>query len=274
MSSTSSTPLWDQVTFNQAVFGGAASGACAIQCQDVLYIAFREARILKRPQGRNSANELADGLIFLNQQIDYWAARGCYAWTTTFQVFTLTPGHQPHLIGPGLAAPDFALSPRPVRIVSASLILPGSPSTDLPMAIRDNAWWANQRVKSMTTTVPTDLYYEPDVANGQLWFWGVPTMPYGLRLETLITLQQFQSLTDCFIAPQAYLAAVTLTLAEELVDLWGTDMPVNLARRAMKARDALQSNNNLAPRIASADWGTFAHPRGDFNWATGTIPNL
>jgi hypothetical protein len=276
MSTTASTSiLFNNVAWDQNAFGGNAPGVCRIQCQDVLYIAFREARILLRPQARNSVNELQDGLIFLNQQLDYWSARACYAWTTTFFTFTLTPGHQPHLIGPGLSSPDFAVpGQRPVHIASASLILPGAPSTDLPIAMRDNAWWANQRVKSMTTTVPTDLYYEPDVANGQLWFWGVPTMPYGLRLETLITLQQFQALTDCFIAPQAYLAAITLTLAEELSDIWGTQAPPNLARRAMKARDALQSNNFLPPRIASADWGTFAHPRGDFSWATGTIPNL
>ncbi len=41
----------------------------------------------------------------------------------------------------------------------------------------------------------------------------------------------------------------------------------------MKARDALQSNNNLPPRIASADWGTYSRARGDFNYVTGTIPN-
>jgi len=209
-------------------------------------------------------------LIFLNQQVDYWAARGCYSWTTTFTNWTLTPGHQPHLIGPNLSAPDFAVNQRPVGIRSASLILDSD--VDVPINIRDNAWWAQQRVKSITSTIPTDLYYEPDVSVGQLWLWPVPDVGYGLRLEGMVTLQQFQSLTDCFIAPQAYLAAVTLTLAEELSDIWGTTMPPNLARRALKARDALQSNNNLAPRIASADWGTDSRPGGDFNYETGTLP--
>jgi hypothetical protein len=265
-----STGLWGGGTF-----GGPGSSAIrSILCQDLLYIAFREARILKRPQGLNSQNELLDGLIFLNQQLDYWSARGCYAWTTTFATFNLTPGHQPHLIGPSLPSPDFAVTPRPPHIVSASLVLTGNPGTDQPLYIRDNAWWANQRVKTIQSSIPTDLYYEPDVPNGQIWLWPIPSYPYGIRLESIVTLGQFQSLTDVFIAPQAYLAAVALTLAEELVDLWGTEMPMNLARRAMKARDALQSNNNLAPRIASADWGTFAQPRGDWNWLTGTIPNL
>ena len=246
-----------------------------MQCKDVLYIAFREARVLHRPQGQISPSEAADGLIFLNMLIDYWSARGCYSWTTTFQSYTLTPNHQPHLIGPGLTSPDFAYPQRPTEIVSASLILGGThPSTDLPINIRDNAWWAAQRVKSVTSNVPTDLYYEPDVPSGQLWFWMVPTFPYGVRLEIMVQLQQFVALTDPFIAPQAYLAAVSLTLAEQLVDLWGTEMPPNLARRALKARDALQSNNYRAPRIATADWGTATSPAADWNWQTGTIPGL
>jgi hypothetical protein len=267
MSAFNSTP------FNSSLFGGGSAPLCNMKCRDVLYIAFREARILKRPQGLSSGSELADGLLFLNQQIDYWSARGCYSWTTTFQTFTLTPNHQPYLIGPNLTAPDFAAPQRPVKIVSANVILPGNATTDIPIMIRDNAWWAAKSTKNQTSTFPTDLYYEPDVPNGQLWFWPIATVGYGVRLEGMVFLQQFQTLDDCFIAPPAYLAAATLTLAEELVDLWGTEMPLNLARRAMKARDALQSNNNLPPRIDSADWGTYSRARADFNYVTGTIPN-
>ena len=266
-------PLFDASLFNASAFGGISAPFVTTTVQNALYIAFREARVLKRPQGAISPSESQDGMIFLNQQVDYWSARGCYSWTTTFQQFTLTPNHQPYLIGPGLSSPDFAATQRPVGIVSANVILPGNPTTDIQIMIRDNAWWAAKSVKNMTSTFPTDLYYEPDVPNGQLWFWPVATAGYGVRLETQVQLQQFGAFTDAFIAPPAYLAAVTLTLAEELVDLWGTEMPLNLARRAMKARDALQSNNNLPPRIDSADWGTYSRARGDFNYQTGTIPN-
>jgi hypothetical protein len=266
-------PEFNESLFNAATFGAGVPPMCNIKCRDLLYISFRESRVLKRPQGLNSDSELLDGLIFLNQQIDYWSARGCYSWTTSFQQFTLTPNHQPHLIGPDLTAPDFAVNQRPVRIVSANVILPGNATTDVPVVIRDNAWWAAKSTKNQTSTFPTDLYYEPDVPNGQLWFWPIATGSYSVRLEGAVLLQQFGTLDDCFIAPQAYQAAITLTLAEELVDLWGTEMPPNLARRAMKARDALQSNNYLPPRIASADWGTASRARPDFNYQTGTIPN-
>lgn len=268
-------PEFNQGTFNAGTFGGGGISSCAMKCRDVLYIAFREARILQRPQALNSNNELMDGLIFLNQQINYWAARDCYAWTTTFVTATLTPGHQPYLIGPGLPPPDFDVSLRPTSLQSASVILSSSAgaTTDIPINIRDNAWWAGQRVKGMTSNIPTDLYYEVDVPYGQLWFWPVPTVAHGVRLEGNVVLTEFLTLDDCFIAPQAYRAAITLTLAEELCDIWGTPTPPNLPRRALKARDALQSNNNLPPRIASADYGASGSRRADFNYVTGTIPN-
>jgi hypothetical protein len=245
-------------------------------CRDLLYIAFREARILKRPGAVSSQNELQDGLIYLNQLVDYWSARGCYAWTSTFTVRTLTAGHQPHLIGPGLLTPDFAATQRPVKILSAALVLASStPPVDLPITIRDNQWWAGQTVKNIDSTIPTDLYYEPDFPNGSLFFWPVPTGANSVRLEQYVVLQQFATLDDTFVAPQAYQAAISLTLAEELVDVWSTVMPGNLAARALKARDALQSNNFLPQRIASADHGTSSpeHAGGDFNYVTGTMPN-
>ena len=260
--------------FNAQTFGGGSIPLVKTTARGLLYIAFREARVLKRPQGLNSDSELLDGLIFLNQQVDYWSARGCYSWTTTFQEFMLTPNPSAVSDRPRVEPPDFAASQRPVSIVSANVILPGSNSTtDIPIAIRDNAWWSAKSVKNQTSTFPTDLYYEPDVAYGQLWFWPIAVAAYGVRLETQVQLQQFSTLDDPFIAPPAYQAGITLTLAEELVDLWGTEMPLNLVRRAMKARDALQSNNNLPPRIDSADWGTYSRARGDFNYQTGTIPN-
>ena len=180
--------------FNQNTFGGQIFGPgvpfVSTTCRGLLYIAFREARILQRPQAVNSDNELLDGLIFLNQLVDYWAARNCYAYTTTFTVYTLAANHQPHLIGPNLPAPDFSAPIRPVEIQSAAVILTGPMPVDVPLRIRDKAWWANTRAKTVTSSVPADLFYEPAFPQGALWLWPVPSFPYGIRLETTVQLQR------------------------------------------------------------------------------------
>jgi hypothetical protein len=253
--------------------------------KDLCYRALRAAQIVKRAQGIPSSSQFQEALGVLNQLIDEWAARRSQAFATTFTQYTLTPYHQPHLIGPGLVAPDFAAAVRPVRIESAELVLTGfgpppvsapnvNTNVDLPLNLRDSAWWANKSVKGISSTVPTDLYYESDWDSGALWLWPVPAAAFGLRLETWVTLSQFQSINVKFSAPPAYFNALAYTLARALVDAYEVAMPGQLPILLRDAMKAIQGNNVKSPRIASADWGTDGNSRrGDFNYMTGTLPS-
>jgi hypothetical protein len=212
----------------------------------------------------------------INRFLDEWAAREVFAYATRFALYTLTPNHQPHLIGPDLASPDFAASPRPTRIESASIVLTAGTPVDVSVNIRDAAWWAAESAKSTTSTVPTDLYYEPDSPSGALYLWPVPTAAYGLRLQLWSTLTAVPldaegnpDLTATFVAPQAYENAAMLTLAEESCETpYGRPMPPTLAARARRARAALIGNNLHSPRIPSVDYGTRGR-RSGFNYLTG-----
>lgn len=254
---------------------------------DIIYRALRAARIVKRAQGIPSQSQYQEGLDYLNTLADQWAARRPFMWTTTFTQYTLTPNHQPHRMGPGLVSPDFNVAVRPVRIESANIVLTGNgtpnpapnpPATpagavntnvDVPLNIRDSAWWANERVKGIATNIPTDLYPEYDWDSLALWLWPIPSYAYGLRLETWVGLTQFTSIQQKFSAPPAYFNAVHLTLAKMLVDGYELPMPESLPELHRDAMKALQSNNEKSPRIQSADWGTQGRPRGDFNYYTG-----
>jgi hypothetical protein len=98
------------------------------------------------------------GMDLLNDIVDQWAARRVYAYCDVFTAYTLTAAHQPHKLGPGLAAPDFA-GARPARVKSAAIILTTSvPNIDIPINIRDADWWANKRIKALASNIPTDLY--------------------------------------------------------------------------------------------------------------------
>jgi hypothetical protein len=208
----------------------------------------------------------------LQRIIDQWAALERFAYTVDFTLYTLTPNHSPILIGPGLTAPDFAAVRRPVRIVSAALVLnQNPPATDLPLNIRDEQWWAGQRVKAQTSQTPTDLYYKAAFPNGEINLWPIATFASGLRLETWVQMSQVpQDLTTTFVAPPAYENATMLSLAEELCGPYTRPVPGELPAKAMRARAALQGNNSASPRCASADYGTSGRRRGStFNYQTG-----
>ena len=214
-------------------------------------------------------------LRIANRELDAWAALRRFVFAFTFVEYTLTPNHQPHLIGPGpgLTAADFTVTQRPVRVEGANLVLNNvTPNVDLELTPRDRAWWNAQTVKPLATSVPTDLYYEPSWPNGALNLWPVPTFAYGLRLELWGLILQFAKITDEFSMPPAYRRAVVLTLAEKSCRSFGRPAMPDLIKDAAQARADLQTNNVSSPRIASADYGTQGSRGGrgsTFNYYSG-----
>lgn len=243
---------------------------------DVLTAAARAARMLGAPGRGLSSSEQTELLAMANAILDEWQTRRAYTFADAFTMFTLTPNHQPHLIGPGLASPDFN-SIRPTKIQQDGIALVLNVGTsypvDVPIKVRDGDWWQNQRVKTITTSVPTDVWYEAEVPNGMLWLWPIPTVAYGLRLRIPSYIRQFATPQDTWTAPGGFLRALTLTLAESVVDAYGLPIPPTLAIRASQARKVVQIPNLQGPRIGSADIGqsgsSSGGTRGGFNYYTG-----
>lgn len=226
-----------------------------------------------------SASEASDGLNKLNRLFDRWSARKIMAFNVDFTVYTLTAGHSPTLIGPGLAAPDLAARQRPVTVQSAALLIQtGSSIIDVPMNIRDDAWWANNRVKNQTSSVPTDLYYSPGWPNGSLYFWPIQTQGSQVRLEIWDLLPGNVANNGVFSLPPGYWDAVTLNLALTMAPMFGAAAVVSpeLREQARLALSAVQENNAKSPRCASLDPGMQGPKNkasgaggGYFNWTDG-----
>ena len=228
----------------------------------------------------------------LNYLIDIWQAKEFYVYSYAFQLFTLVPGLSPHTIGPNPTPPaatpiptfSTGIQPCPVRIESSALILNQAPGrVDIPMNIRDHAWWAAQQVKEIQTNVPTDLFYNQNSPLGELYFWPVPNQAREVRLQYWQTVSQFQAITDPIGGPggpgtliQAYRAALMLTLAESLLPGGAKEEHPTLAGMALHARAAVFSNNAQSPRMVTQDFGMpkarRQGARGDFNWMTGSYP--
>ncbi len=217
----------------------------------------------------------------LNYILNKYAALKRYAYNVNFTVYTLTPNHSPTLLGPGLTAPDWATlngGARPPRLEGANLVLNNTnPSTDLIIRVRDDAWWLGNQVKSITSTVPTDVYYSPDFPNGALYFWPIPTVAYDVRLEVWVVVGEVDPDTlgtTQIVVPQAYKQMMMLELAKAICRPLSRAVPQSLIDDLREARAAVQSNNISSPRIASADYGTgLGGGRGDFNYRSGTLPS-
>jgi hypothetical protein len=234
------------------------------------------------PGEQPGPDEAQWGFRKLNYLMDTWQALKSKVFSYQYIVETLVAGLSPHTIGPsGVATFNTAPFPRPVRLESAALLLNTSDPTglvDLPMNIRDHAWWALQQVKAIETNVPTDVYYDPTMPDGSLFFWPVPNSAQQVRLQFWNTVSQFVTIQDPIGGeggpgtwPQGYRAAIMLTLAEHLIPGSNRPMPETLPFAARMARKAIDGNNNKSPRMQTQDSGMpkSGKSRPDFNWATG-----
>lgn len=218
-----------------------------------------------------SAADAQFALRKLNRMLDAWNARRLMIYTTTFAQYTLVPGLIPHTIGPSGAT--YTVSQRPVRIEAANIILNNVvPYVKSPLNIRNDQFWENQPVPTITTTLPTDLYYSPAWPNGQLYIWPVPTVAYGLELWYWQVISQFAALTDTVSFPPGYQNAIVYSLAVEMANAFGKQVSGSLATLANNAFNYIFGNNSDSPQIATTDSGIpdcGGKQLPSFNWRTG-----
>lgn len=218
--------------------------------------------------------EAGDVLGKLQRVIDRFNARRPMVYSVNFTEFTLPVNTQPIAIGPGAT---FDVNQRPVKINSASLILNGgvdSPGqVEVPMFIRDNDWWAQQTIKNLTSTLPTDLYYSPDWPNGTLYFWPIPTAVNNVRLEMRSVLAEMTNYNQSFTLPPGYWDAVVYSLAESIGPMYEAPISPDLLRLKQEAIKAMEGNNITSPRMSSdsPSQTSTARCRPDFNFLTGLI---
>ena len=227
-----------------------------------------------------NAGEGAWALQKLQRLIDKLNAIRQVIYAVNFTLYTLIPNHAPHTIGPG---GDFDVTPRPVKVNSAAFVLNTNsiPSVnspvDTPIRIRDKDWWAGNPVKSLTSSIVTELYYEPDVPLGNLNFWPICNIANPVRLETWTGIVVPLAMNTQLSLPQGYWDAIILTLAVELCSSFEKEPSPTLTGRQSLALKIIMANNAKAPRIRTDNSMPSPAPgasgRPDFDFLTGLNDN-
>ena len=214
-----------------------------------------------------SSDDQAWVLQKLQRLIDTYNARRVMIYTTTFTSFALVANLAPHTIGP---AGTFAVNQRPVEIPSIGLqLLNTSPQTvEVPLNARDAEWWASNRVKNLTSVIPTDYYYEPDWPLGSIYFWPVPSAVNNVLIQQRTVIIDPANLAAPFTMPPGYWNLIAYELAIECADSFSKQVSPNLQARYEKALRAVQSNNIKSPRGRTVDAGMPGGQSrsGDFNY--------
>lgn len=188
----------------------------------IVYPAFRIAGILLGPGFGSSPEQQQDALDILNAMVDGWRTQRMLVFHVARQVFNVVAGQGSYYIGEG--APDWNTE-RPTRIEMASLVqivTPSEPPTDLPLAILTPVDWFSVRVKTIQSSTPQYLYYEPTLQApgnqqwGTVWLWPVPQIANKIALGLWQTVGQFENVEAEVNLPPGYLKALQYNLAIEL----------------------------------------------------------
>jgi hypothetical protein len=252
---------------------------------DIVYDALLEIGAVAQGEPLDAAVG-AQALRVLNRIVDSWTAKRVYITGVALTSknpdnsnWLLHPGLVAATIGPDMAAVGQTVQPtykiagsRPVRISNANVILnTTNPPTRNPITPRDSDWWANQRVQTIQTSLPTDFYYRTDWPYGTIFLWPVPNFAYGVEFEIENVIDGFNTLGDTFSAPTGYPLALELTLAEMLCASFERQPAPTLIASAQSARNAVQGLNAQPPRISLNEFqSSLGRPLPTFNYRSGS----
>lgn len=186
------------------------------------------------------ATMAADGLETLNDMVSDWATQKLTIPAVTRATFPLVALQGTYTIGES-GTPDFS-AVRPEWINNMSIIPVGN-DNEIPLVLYTRDQYAAEPIKSLQSSFPTKVLYEPTVPNGTLTFWPIPdTAPtFVLYVPTIIS--EFATLTTEYIFPRGYVKALRYQLALEFCTEYGRPVDAMLLRQAEQSFGNIKRKN-------------------------------
>jgi hypothetical protein len=247
-----------------------AANSITVKSEEIIGAAMKEIGQLAAGEAV-PIDQAGDVLQKLQRIIDSFNARRLMVYNVNFTRLTLPVNQLPVTIGPGGM---FDVNQRPQVIESISLILINSTSggeVEIPLNPRDQDWWAQQSIKNLSSTLPTDFYYSPDWPLGGIYFWPVPSAVNDVRVQMPLVLGEYTGYAQNFSMPPGYWDAIVYSLAEAICPMYQVPVSADLMRLKNMAIKAIQVNNISSPRLAtdSPSQSTVSRNRPDFSFLTG-----
>lgn len=192
-----------------------------------------------------SNDDLTNALRAMNRLIDQWAAERLTIYTVTATQCTLVDGTQTYTVGAG---GDFNV-PRPTYIDHVTFKYTPAGGTfpiELPLSKFTDDEWAAQTIKTLTSTLPRGVYYNPTYPLGTIKFWPIPTSPPATLYATLYAPEQVGEFTDLNTVvslPPGYRRFIVKNLAVELAPSYQRNVAPEIMMAASESKQAVKVSN-------------------------------
>lgn len=198
---------------------------------DIITDAMQEIGVIGAGETPNS-NDAALGLSRLNLMLGGWVIQPQTIPVIRREVFDIVSGTSTYTIGDG---GDFDTT-RPSMLTGAGLLLnSSSPPVEIPRGLLTNDGYESIQVKTLTSPLFTNVYYNPTFATGGLgtiFLWPVPTdADNQLVIYRPDQISTFDDLTSDYQLPPGCQEAMLYNLAVRLAKPFGR--PVDQELRTM-----------------------------------------
>lgn len=196
-----------------------------------------------------SDDDAARGLRAANDMLDAWAVEKLMLHAFTVVEHTLEASKASYTIGPSGA--DITAT-RPQAILGAHIRDANNIDTPIKVwAFRDYEMIVDKTVES---TLPYRLAYNPDVTSGTVYLWPTPDTANTLRMDVSTLLSEFTSLDTTFTFPPGYRRCLRKNLALELAPMFGVAPSKELTKQAVESKGRLKiANIAMDARVAQID---------------------
>lgn len=189
-----------------------------------------------------TANEIADGLLVLNDMLEQWSIDGLMVYVCRDVVVPLTAGVSAYTIGPTGAV----VTARPTRVEDAYARWQG---VDYPIDVTGETSRYDQiSLKTQGGVTPEFALFEASFPDATLTVWPVPTLPGVVMYLTVPTsLAQVSSSATTMAYPPGYSKALRYCLGVELAPEYGLTVSERVAKTATDAKADVMRSNMVTP---------------------------
>jgi hypothetical protein len=242
-------PLFDNVQFNQALFGGLGAGLTGQTVGGLIYAALRKAAVTLGPGRTPSPAQTQDAIDELRRLTGSLNCDRLFIFTNSKYVFPLS-GKAAYTIGQdptGTVTPDFD-GPRPQLIEAANILSSDSPPYPYPLRLVDTLGWNRIGYRDLKTpTIPEVLYNDRAYPISTLYLDAAPMAGYQLELFSWYQVPTYTSAGDVVLLPLQYEDALVLNLACRLAPHFQKVLDQNVREDARISLMRLESINAPQP---------------------------
>ncbi len=186
--------------------------------------------------------EAQDGLRRLNTMISTMALQPGTMLANKREVFDLVADQETYMIGPG---GDFN-TVRPVFLTGVGLLLTNSsPPVEIPLGLLTDDMYEGIRIKTLSNSQPTTVYYNRTQPLGTIKLWPVPnTAINDLVLYSDEAVSGFADLSTQYTLAPGYAEMFEYNLSERLATPYGRALPDAIKELARSTMGWVKRANN------------------------------